>query len=226
MPKTPEQVVQEQLEMYNAHDLNAFALTYTEDVVLADFVTGIRWAEGQSALRAYYARVFSQQPHLHGTALHRLMLNTVAIELEATTIAPGKIIHSIIILEVRGERVWRMRTIDPEEMQPAVPSDAIIDSYLVARSTHDLARLVDLHADEIQWMDGISGEVLVRGKTALHEYVRRLPQTIQVQDRIVLGNYVLECEHSPVSDASEAPQIVIYQIKNRLIQRIWTLKPV
>lgn len=59
---TPEEIVQKQLDTYNACDIDGFAATYTEDVVIVDH-TGKTICEGVKQLREIYGPLFDANPN-------------------------------------------------------------------------------------------------------------------------------------------------------------------
>ena len=58
-----ERVVQEQVEAYNRHDLEAFLKTYAPDVRVSDFPDKLRYS-GLEAMRERYGAVFDRDPDL------------------------------------------------------------------------------------------------------------------------------------------------------------------
>jgi uncharacterized protein (TIGR02246 family) len=64
-------VVQAQVDAYNAHDLEAFARTYADDVVITRRKDNKVLTEGKPALREKYAQVFAKVPNVHATIAER-----------------------------------------------------------------------------------------------------------------------------------------------------------
>jgi imidazolonepropionase-like amidohydrolase len=62
LPRTAADVVQAQLNAYNAQDLEGFLATYADEAVLLRGSTGERLAVGKAALRERYGAVFSKFP--------------------------------------------------------------------------------------------------------------------------------------------------------------------
>jgi imidazolonepropionase-like amidohydrolase len=62
LPRTAEQVVQAQLNAYNAQDLDAFLSTYAEDVVISKAGTGEVLNAGLASLRERYGTMFRKYP--------------------------------------------------------------------------------------------------------------------------------------------------------------------
>lgn len=56
---TPTEVVQKQLDAYNAHDIDAFLSTYSLDAKLCDFPSGAYLIVGHTQIRERYSRIFA-----------------------------------------------------------------------------------------------------------------------------------------------------------------------
>ncbi|MCA0457433.1 MAG: nuclear transport factor 2 family protein [Chloroflexi bacterium] len=61
---TPTEVVQKQLDAYNAHDIDAFLATYALDAKLRDFPSGDFLIVGHTQLRERYSRIFANKAHV------------------------------------------------------------------------------------------------------------------------------------------------------------------
>ena len=77
--KTPEQVVQEQLEAYNSRDIEAFLSFYSEDVKIYMFPNKLE-SEGKAAMREGYASFFKNAKVLHCTIKSRIVRKNVVID--------------------------------------------------------------------------------------------------------------------------------------------------
>lgn len=109
VPTTAADVVQRQLNAYNARDLEAFIATYHPDVRLYDFPdTPVR--QGHAALRQVYGRMFTQLAGLHAQVPRRIVMGDYVIDEEVVTGLPeGRTISATAIYEVRNgliSRVW------------------------------------------------------------------------------------------------------------------------
>ncbi|HUJ27518.1 MAG TPA: SgcJ/EcaC family oxidoreductase [Myxococcales bacterium] len=63
-------VVQRQIDAYNAHDLNAFAATYSDDVLITS-AKGEVLVLGKEGLRERYGKAFAQHPNVRCTVAER-----------------------------------------------------------------------------------------------------------------------------------------------------------
>lgn len=111
----PEDVVQRQLEAFNAHDLDALLPLFAEDVEIHDLVDGSLVLRGIDAFRDRYVGVFRDRPQVHAELVGRLSLGPHVIDRERLTDGdehPPE--DALAIYEVAAERVTRMWFIEPE----------------------------------------------------------------------------------------------------------------
>jgi hypothetical protein len=86
---TPVELVQRQLDTYNAQDLEGFLACYSSDVVVADF-NGAVTSTGIAALRKRYGDLFAAKPQNHARLVNRIAVGNVVIDHEDVTRAPGE----------------------------------------------------------------------------------------------------------------------------------------
>jgi imidazolonepropionase-like amidohydrolase len=111
VPPRPEEVVQRQLNAYNARDLDAFAATYAEDAELFDHPATPLLA-GMEALRARYTRRFAEAPELHCRLAGRMVLGSHVLDHELVTGIGEAPVEAVAIYEVEDgliQRVWFVR---------------------------------------------------------------------------------------------------------------------
>ena len=79
-------VVQKQLDAYNAQDVEAFAATYAQDVVITRGPEKKVWVQGREALREAYAKMFAKYPACRARiAERRLEGDAVVLDHEIIT---------------------------------------------------------------------------------------------------------------------------------------------
>ncbi len=81
-------LVQRQLDAYNAQDIDAFMACYADDAVLGSLNGAVTHA-GQAAVRQRHADLFKQFPQNRARVLHRIDLGTTVIDHEDVERAPG-----------------------------------------------------------------------------------------------------------------------------------------
>lgn len=107
-PATAADIVQRQLNAYNARDLEAFIATYHSDVRLYDFPDKLV-REGHVGLHQVYGRMFEQLPNLHARVLRRIVVGDHVIDEEIVTGLPeGRTLSATAIYEVRDGRISRV----------------------------------------------------------------------------------------------------------------------
>lgn len=77
--KTPEQVIQEQVEAYNSRDIEAFLSFYSEDVKIYSFPNKLE-SDGKAAMREGYASFFKNAKVLNCTIKNRIVQKNIVID--------------------------------------------------------------------------------------------------------------------------------------------------
>ncbi len=103
---TPEQVVQRQLDAYNAHDLDAWLDTYAADAQQFEHPATLL-ASGHAEIRVRAMSRFAE-PNLHAQLLKRVVLGDMVIDHESVTRSfpegPGRM-DLIGIYQVRAGKI-------------------------------------------------------------------------------------------------------------------------
>lgn len=107
--ETPEQLVQRQLDAYNARDIDKFAATYAENVELIDFSTGKVGLTGRAKLAESYAKFFASAPKLNCIIKHRAVHGNRIVDHEYVTGLPnGKTAEATAVYEVENGLIRRV----------------------------------------------------------------------------------------------------------------------
>ncbi len=118
---SPADLIQRQLDAYNAHDLDALLATYAEDANLFEHPATLL-ASGHSQLRARFAIRF-QEPNLHAHLINRIVLGRFVVDHERVTRTfpegPGTIdlIATYEVVDGKIINVWFLaspKTLDPQ----------------------------------------------------------------------------------------------------------------
>ena len=111
----PVQVVQGQVEAFNARDLERFLSYYSPDIVFEDGA-GAVVAQGHDAMRALFGPLFAQSPDLHVDIPRRIHVGPWVIDEEQGTGAgpdtgfPPEV-HLVVVYRVEGDTIVRMRSL-------------------------------------------------------------------------------------------------------------------
>jgi hypothetical protein len=104
--------VQEQLEAYNARDLERFLACYAPEVVIEDGA-GARLLEGIEAMRAAYRTLFASNPGLRAEVPTRIRAGEFVIDEERVSglNLPGgpAELHTAVVYRVRDGRIIHVR---------------------------------------------------------------------------------------------------------------------
>jgi hypothetical protein len=105
----PVQVVDVQVEAYNARDMDAFLATYAEDAEIRDHAVGTL-AKGRSQMRGLYANVFADE-RLRATVAQRIVMGSTVVDHERRSLTllgkPGTD-DAIAISEVIEGKIGRL----------------------------------------------------------------------------------------------------------------------
>lgn len=106
--QTPEQIVQLQLEAYNAGDIDKFMSVFSDDIELWTLGEAQPWAKGKDAVTAVYAKLFQNSPELHSEIITRTVIGNKVIDYERITGRNGgDVLFLVMIYEVRDGKIFR-----------------------------------------------------------------------------------------------------------------------
>jgi hypothetical protein len=115
--RSPEALVDAQLDAYNRRDLEGFLAPYSDDVVLAKY-PGTVTQTGKAEMRTRYQRSFAN-PNIRAEVLRRIILGNIVIDHERITAPPAKgEIEAVAVYEVAGGKIIRVTFLDNA---PAAP---------------------------------------------------------------------------------------------------------
>jgi hypothetical protein len=105
LPKVsaPEKVVQEQLEAYNRHDVDAFLKTYSAEIKLYEFPDK-EISSGQGAMRKTYGRLFEREPDRKATIAKRIVQGDYVIDHEEVS-GGGREFKAVAIYRVKDDKI-------------------------------------------------------------------------------------------------------------------------
>jgi len=105
----PEEVVQQQLDFYNNHDLDGFISTYHEEIKIYNLIDNSIILEGKDALEEKYGERL-QILKVHADIQNRMVIGNKVIDHEyVTSINTDTIVKAVAIYEVEDnliKKVW------------------------------------------------------------------------------------------------------------------------
>lgn len=105
---TPETLVQQQVNGYNARNIEAFLEPYAEDVELYLFPNKLL-SKGKEAMKKTYETLFSNHPELHCEVKQRIVnLNSVIDKESVSGIKPGQKVEATAVYEIKNEKISKV----------------------------------------------------------------------------------------------------------------------
>jgi hypothetical protein len=108
---TPRDIVNQQLIIYNAHDIDGYCALFAEDAKIFDLVTGQMICDGLDAIRSVYTKRFAGNPNLHCIVHQKMESPDFAIDKEIVSGLPTGPLHIMAIYEVREGLIRSLRFI-------------------------------------------------------------------------------------------------------------------
>lgn len=103
---SPEMLAQEQLNAYNAHDLEAFLAPYADDVEIFDFPNTLQ-VKGKDAMRKQYQFV-TQVPKLHCRLVNRIVQGNMVIDQEEVSGFGNKLLHGVAVYIIENGKIAKV----------------------------------------------------------------------------------------------------------------------
>lgn len=105
---TPEILVQQQVNGYNARNIDAFLEPYAEDVEIYSFPNTLL-SKGKESMRKTYEALFKKVPDLHCEIKQRIINRNTVIDKESVSgIKPGQKIEATAIYEIRDHKISKV----------------------------------------------------------------------------------------------------------------------
>lgn len=104
---SPAEIVQAQLDAYNAQDLERFMTLFAEDCVIAD-LNGSVTENGKPAVRERYGRLFAEFPENRARLINRIAVGSVVVDHEEVARTAGVSFRAAAIYTVRNGLIARV----------------------------------------------------------------------------------------------------------------------
>jgi imidazolonepropionase-like amidohydrolase len=108
LTESPEYLVQQQLNGYNARNIEAFLAPYSEDVEIYNF-PDLLVGKGKEQIRPNYEAMFNQLTDLHCKLVNRMVLGNTVIDQEYVTGFPnGQALQAIAIYKIEHNKIAKV----------------------------------------------------------------------------------------------------------------------
>ncbi|MGB3182115.1 MAG: amidohydrolase family protein [Cyclobacteriaceae bacterium] len=110
---SPEDLAQQQLNGYNAGDIDAFMAPYSDSVEIYVFPDQLR-SKGKTAMREAYRQMFERLPDLHCELKNRIVMGNTVIDKEYITGIPNGPLEAIAIYKIENGKIAKVYFVRPE----------------------------------------------------------------------------------------------------------------
>ena len=109
--ESPEDIVQRQVNAYNARNIEAFMETYSVDLKLYQWPDRL-WLSDWDKARETYASIFEDVPEIHAEILDRMVVGSYVVDRERVTGGSDNKVHNfIVIYEVKDSLIVTVKLI-------------------------------------------------------------------------------------------------------------------
>ncbi|WP_425393072.1 nuclear transport factor 2 family protein [Ekhidna sp.] len=112
--QTPKELANEQLEAYNARDIEAFLVPYSDSVKVYNEKRELLY-QGKETMRVQYGNMFARTPDLNCNLLNRIAVNNTVIEHEEVSFGEGRKIYAIVMYKVTEGRIQEVHFLDRKD---------------------------------------------------------------------------------------------------------------
>jgi hypothetical protein len=107
---TPEQVVQKNLDFYNARNIDGFMSLFADDIKFYNFSDGKVTITGLDECRQIYKELFDLSPDLHSKIIQRIVFDNKVIDHEYITGRKGSkdVVELVLIYEVKNDLIYKV----------------------------------------------------------------------------------------------------------------------
>lgn len=224
-------LIAQQVDAYNAKDLDGFLATYSHDAVLYDLAADKILASGEADFRKRYTDRFTNSPDLHATIRKRIAVGPYVIDRESVVKKKGEpATEAIAIYLVRGERIRRVwfLFIDAKSATAKTGTRKTVNKLMEAINDHDVGRAIDFYGQNAQARSLPDNELVIHSRA---EHGDRLAASfeydpvarVEIIDTIAAGAFVVVYERISGSRGKPFEDVVVYNIVNNEIRRTWIL---
>lgn len=236
----PLQVVQAQIKAFNEKNLPVFLTTFSKDAALINLATGVVNANGERELNYWYGDQFENEcrstigkacPDLHVEMKDKIEYhNFIVVNEETFFRKDDPTLQDVVIFDTMDNlirRVWFYRPL-------LVDSEAVVNlvnQQTEAHNEKNLERFLSTYSKDAALISLPAGNILAQGEEALRKhYVSRFENSpdlhAEMPRRIAIGNIVVDYEEVVLKKGDPMINaVVIYEIMNHLIQRVWFISP-
>jgi hypothetical protein len=229
---TPEEIVQEQVEAYNARDLQRFVGLYSEDAAIRKLLTGELVGQGAVYFRQRYSERFQSSPDLHATIHDRIALGKFVLDHEEVVQTRSEpTVSALAVYRVGQSKIDDVWFAFGEEVKldAAEATRAGMARHATTVTDRDAATYEDTFSADARIVNLADGRIVCRDRTEIMARIRpflegRRPFSWRIEQQIVFGNLIVNLEEQKVdNDKQEKRRLVIYEFTHGRITGCWVI---
>jgi hypothetical protein len=216
---SPEKIVQNQVEAFNARNLNEFAACYSEDVVVSNFPNEILYKSNKT-LKNNYERFYSNTPEVQVAVVKRIRIGNTVIDEELVTIE-GKTHQQAAIYKINNGLISSMTFIHQNELYSSAAE--VVQEQLDAYNSRNIEAFLDTYSEDIKFYN-YPNELNDEGQASLRmsyqSFFENTPDlNCEIKNRIHIGNRIID-EEFITANGKTFSAVAIYEVENGKISKI------
>ncbi|MDT0607154.1 nuclear transport factor 2 family protein [Croceitalea rosinachiae] len=215
---SPEQIVQKQVDSYNAHDLDTFVNCYSEDVWVGRFPRDTFYI-GRKKMFENYQSYLKSVESTEVKVTSRIVIGNKVIDQELAN-DNGKQSHQVAIYEVEQGLISSMNFIFEKKVDNPEP---IVQKQLEAYNARDIDAFLKTYSDHVELYNypnqqTSKGQISMRKR--YHGFFESTPDLhCEIKNRIIIGNKVIDEEYLTVKGQNFSA-VAIYEVENGKIAKV------
>ena len=220
---SPEAIVQEQVESYNAGNLDAFVNCYSEDVVVRKFPADTLYV-GHEKMRRNYNGLSPDKKVYDVEVTKRIVIGNKVIDEEKVT-GNGRIQMQVALYEVNDGAISSMTFIFDDDKAP--DPETIVQKQLDAYNARDIDRFLNTYTQDVGLFN-FPAEKRTKGQNEMRgNYAKFFESTpdlhCEIKNRMVIGNKVIDEEYI-TANGNNFSAVAIYEVENGKISKVTFLR--
>lgn len=215
---SPDKIVQQQVERFNARDLEGFVNCYTADVVVTNFPSDTI-SVGGANLKEGYKRFYDKTADVEVKVSNRIVIGSTVIDQEVVTINDQQNLQ-VAVYEVDG-LIKSMRFIKDKNVDE--DPEIIIQKQLDAYNERDIEGFLATYTSDIKlynFPNTLRTDGLAAMRKGYGDYFESSPDLhAEIKNRIVIGNTVID-EEEVTANGSTFSAVAIYEVENGKISKV------
>ncbi|MCW5517037.1 nuclear transport factor 2 family protein [Muriicola sp. Z0-33] len=219
----PDLIVEKQVTSFNAADLEAFVICFSEDVLVRNYPTDTLYV-GSKRMTDSYRRFMDNNPDAKVEVTKRIIIGNKVIDAETGT-KSGQINKQVAIYEVNNGSISSMTFIHQNTDNNQV--EDIVQQQLDAYNARDIDSFMETYTKEVQLLN-FPNELISEGKDKMYESYKSFFESTpdlncEIKNRIIIGNMVIDEEFITMNNTNFSA-VAIYEVENGKIAKVTFLR--